>query len=137
MGIDLYITSPLNGNLHCIVSELKKTRSWPLKRANNEEVKWRIKMYSGQYNMKGLQPLDLEALKELVSCSDEPLVDVARFPFFGGKNAHPITASLKTFVTPTFAKEVSAEWPETAAMLKIFNHVKIAELISPTGLKWN
>jgi len=123
--IELSIISPAKGNLGAIVRRLKEKKAWPLK------AKWRVSMYSGSFNMRGMQDEDIQALKDIMACADSPLVDVGKFPFFGGKDCHPWTDSLTTFVIPGFANSLSSRWPELAAVMKTFNDEFNEELINP------
>jgi len=136
--IDFYVISPGRGNLGAIVKRLKEKGPWPTR------ARWRVSMYSGSNNMRGMTPEDLEALREIMNtCADKPLVDVGKFPFFGGKDCHPWTDSLTTFAMPNFAKELATTHPVHASMLKLFNDEFNATLVDPDskslfkkGIEW-
>jgi len=123
--INFYIMAPGRGNLGAIYKKLKNDSAWPLK------AKWSVHMYSGTYNMKGMTEEDIVAIEELSRCGDSPLADLAKFPFFGGRNCHPWTESLTTFALPEFAKDVSMRWPLLAAALKLLNNEMNQSLIAP------
>jgi hypothetical protein len=121
--IDFYLMSPGRGNLRAITDSLKVLG--PLKH------KWRILLYSGSFNMQGMSDGDIEALKELMVTSDRPLVDLAKFPFFGGDDSHNVTQSFTTFALPDFAMDLGLQWPLLAATLQSFNAEFNARLIAP------
>lgn len=124
-SIELFVLAPGCGNLGAIVSKLKSWGHWPLK------ARWSVKLYSGSFNMKGMTDADIEALESVMSCSDVPLIDVGKFPFFGGKDYHRWTDSLTTFAMPSFAKHVARSYPVVAALLKKFNDEFNEGLIKP------
>merc|ERR1712072_308769 len=78
---------------------------------------------------------DLRALKEIMDHSNEPLVDMSKFPFFGGKNCHKWANSLTSFATDTFAKRLAEARPRLAAALKSFNDEFNVHLIDPNNDK--
>lgn len=50
--------------------------------------------------MRGMHADDIEALRDMMEFADPcypHLVDIAKFPFFGADNNHPMTASFTTF----------------------------------------
>jgi len=126
--IDFYISGPGRGNLGAIVKHLTESGAWPIK------AKWKVNMYSGAFNMNGMTEGDIDALSEIMACSDVPLVDIAKFPFFGGKACHACTASFTTFACDSFAGQLNLWAPQLAAALKMFNDEFNASLIYP-GLK--
>merc|ERR1711971_17097 len=107
--IDLYLFAPGHGNIGAIVSRLQFLGKWPL------EAKWKVILYTGSYNMRGMDQADINAIAQVVSCSNYPLVDISRFPFFGGSGALPETTGLGTFVLPSFAASVQHIAPHLAA----------------------
>lgn len=123
--IDFFVMAPGYGHLDAILGKLRALNAWPLK------AKLRVSIYSGSYNMRGMKPGDVDALKEFVSKAAAPLLDVAKFSFFGGKDCHDWTDSLTTFALPNFAKHLSNASPMLAAALKLFNDEMNEELISP------
>lgn len=70
-----------------------------------------------------------------MECSNEPLLDVSKFPFFGGTDCHRWTDSLMTFVMPCFAKNLAAKYPIVAGLLKKFNDDFNQHLIMPSALR--
>ena len=124
-NIDFYIMAPGRGNLGAIVKQLETSGAWPLR------AKWRVSMYSGSFNTRGMHDADLEALEVILGHSDTPLVDLSKFPFFGGKACHPVTASLATFSAPTFAAELTAKAPLLVAAMVLFNEEFNQALVHP------
>jgi len=123
--IDFYILAPGHGNLGAIVQELKRIDCWPL------QAKWRVNLYSGAFNMKGMFEADFEAMSEIMEHSAQPLVDMSKFPFFGGKDSHRWAGSLTSFATPDFAKLLTDTHPLLAAAMKSFNDEFNVHLIEP------
>jgi len=126
--IDFFVIAPGSGNLGAIVDRLKSQGNWPLKQ------KWRVMLYSGGYNMKGMRQGDILALQDIMRHSDDPLVDLGKFPFFGGKDNHPWANSLTTFVEPDFAIKLNDRKPLLAALLKSFNDEFNKGLIAPSKI---
>merc|ERR1719215_1681491 len=85
--------------------------------------------------MKGMTDKDLEALKEmsvLAQQSGNPLNDAAKFPFFGAKDAHPVTDSFTTFAPTQFAADLNmVAQPVLIALLKLLNDEHNMGLIKP------
>merc|ERR1719253_2180340 len=71
------------------------------------------------------------ALADIMRFSDIPLVDMSKFPFFGGKQCHALTASLGSFAFPGFAMRINRQEPLLAAAWKSFNEEFNQELIHP------
>ena len=86
--------APGHGNLGAIVSWLKSQKQWPV------SAKWRVSLYSGSFNSRGMQEADIEALGDIMRHSDEPLMNLSKFPFFGRQSCHPVTDSLGSFALP-------------------------------------
>lgn len=127
--IELFLIAPGSGNIGAIVSKLKAFQRWPL-RAN-----WRVTTYSGSYNMRGMTEEDISALEEIMACSVSPLIDMSKFPFFGGRSNHWWTESLTTFAMPGFAEVLSQKYPFIGALLKKFNDDFNQTLIKPDEKK--
>jgi len=127
--IDLMLIAPGHGNIAAIVTCLKDMRLWPLKQ------KLRVMMYSGSFNLASTTDADITALEEIMQHSDRPLVDLSKFPFFGGENSHQWADSLTTFVTPDFAPALTQRWPLLAAVLKVFNDEFNIWLVEPDVAK--
>ena len=64
--IDLYIMAPGHGNISAIITNIRA--QWPLK------CNWRLSMYTGSFNTRGMTESDLEAIGDIMKCSDSPLV---------------------------------------------------------------
>jgi len=122
-NIDLFVIAPGFGNLGGILAKLKARNAWPLR------ARFRVSMYSGAYNMKAMTDSDIAALKEFVGHG--VLMDVGKFPFFGGKDCHEWADSLTTFALPRFAADISVKAPLLAAALKLFNDEMNESLVSP------
>merc|ERR1719163_2761401 len=95
-------------------------------------VKWNVSFYSGSYNIRNMKGEDLKALETLCNRSDTPLVDMAKYPFFGGDDCHPWTASLTTFAMETFTCDLNMCAPLLAAALKLFNDDHNTSLVEAT-----
>merc|ERR550532_2629062 len=74
---------------------------------------------------------DILALGTIMEHSDVPLVDVGKFPFFGGKDCHAWTDSLTTFASPSLARDLSSKWSYLAGLLKLYNDEFNAGLVNP------
>lgn len=128
--------SPARGKFGAIVDGLKERKTWPLE-GRHGRTKWRISMYSGQFNMKGMRETDLAALREieLYAHEDRPFVDVAKFPFFGGKDSHPWTESFSTFAPNNFASTLAYNAdPLVVAMLRLITDEVNIGLVGPTKI---
>jgi hypothetical protein len=125
--IDFYVMAPGHGNLGAIVARLRDTKRWP------PHARWRVSMYTGSFNTRGMTDADLDALKEMVARGDSPLVDVSKFPFFGGADCHPVTASFSSFSLPSFGADVAKRFPLLAAVIVIFNREFNQGLIHPNN----
>jgi len=123
--IDFYVMSPGHGNIGALLTRLRELQQWPLK------PKWRVSMYSGSFNTRGMKEADLQALEDIMRCSDHPLVDMSKFPFFGGSQAHPVTDSFSVFALPSFAEQLSMMDPLLAATWQSFNEEFNVGLIHP------
>jgi len=124
--IKFYVLGPCHGNIAAILTTLKSMGQWPL------SAKWELKLYSGSYNIGGMGQDDFQALGEIWrECSEEPLVDIAKFKFFGEKTSHSSTASFTTFALETFAGQLNFRAPLLAAGLKLLNDEFNARLIFP------
>jgi len=123
--IELFVFAPGFGHLGAILERLKKMNKWP------PCAEFRVSMYSGQYNMERMTDSDIGALREFVGRGTHPLTDVAKFPFFGGKESHKWTDCLTTFATPDFAKHLSGLAPMLVAALKLINDELNCALVSP------
>eukprot|EP00929_Paragymnodinium_shiwhaense_P045277 TRINITY_DN23149_c0_g1_i1.p1 TRINITY_DN23149_c0_g1~~TRINITY_DN23149_c0_g1_i1.p1 ORF type:complete len:397 (+),score=95.30 TRINITY_DN23149_c0_g1_i1:144-1334(+) len=128
--IDFYILGPGRGHLGAVMQKLQSDGAWPPRATLS------VSLYSGSYNMRGMQDSDLAAIQELVREAGQPLVDVGKYPFFGGDHCHPWTASLTTFATDTFAVDLNMVSPLLAAALRLFNDSHNAALISPDSNIW-
>jgi len=128
----LYIMAPGRGNLGAIVAKLKAKGTWPLRKT------WKIFLYSGAFNMKGMTDKDLAALKEISALAQQDgnyLNDVAKFPFFGRKDSHPVTDSFTTFAPTSFAADINmVAQPVLIALLKLLNDEHNMGLIKPDKL---
>jgi len=127
--IDLTIMSPGNGLIANIVNRCKEIDGvWPLR------PKWRVKLYSGHYNIVGMQQSDLDAIKnDIMAHAEGPLVDIAKFPFFGGRANHPWTENFTTFAEKQFASDINLQEPTLAAVLKLFSDETCESLIAPSN----
>merc|ERR1712060_380591 len=105
---------------------LKDTGQWPLK------AKWRVRLYSGSYNMKGMGPGDIDALYTIMKCSEEPMVDMAKYIFFGKDKNHACTSNFTTFALATFAQQLNINAPLLAAALKVNSKLFHTKLIEPS-----
>lgn len=123
--VEFYVLAPGHGNLAAILAELKTMNAWPIK------ASWRLFLYTGAFNMRGMFDSDMDALKQMMAYSKDPLIDMSKFPFFGAKNSHKWTASMTTFATPNFAVELANKHPLLAAALKSFNDEFNVHLIEP------
>lgn len=128
--IRLYFYAPGHGNLGAIVEGLKARNKWPL---NGGKTRWTVSLYSGAFNVKGMIASDWQAFKEIGEYMDEPLVDLAKFAFFGGKEAHPWSSSMSTFAMPDFAVRTRMACPMLAAVFTDFNAEFNARLIRPAN----
>jgi len=123
--VNLYIMAPGYGNIGAVVEELKKRGCWPL------AAKFRVSLYSGSFNVRHMEDVDCSAICEIMRHSCAPLVDVAKYPFFGGKHAHPWTDALNTFVLRGFAEKVRQTRPLLAVAMKLLNDELNSSLIAP------
>jgi len=82
-----------------------------------------------------MTPTDLTAIKEIADLAYQngnPLSDAAKFPFFGGQQAHPVTSSFTTFALPQFAADLNmVAQPVLIALLKLLNDEHNMGLIKP------
>lgn len=131
--IHFYAMAPGRGNLAAIVDRLRAMNKWPLPGKT-----WKISLYSGQFNMKGMSSADIAALKEIgaqATQAGNPLLDAAKFPFFGGKDCHQCTSSFTTFAPETFASQLNLEAnPLLIAFLKLLNDEHNKGLVAPEKL---
>jgi len=126
--VHLYISAPCNGNIGAIRDYLREGGSWPPK------GKWKIRMYTGSYNIRGdgMHEADIEAVKDLVSDAN-PIVDISRYVFFGGEASHPSTRGLGSFSLPSLAKEICRRDGWLAAAIRTFHDEFNRSLISPSN----
>lgn len=127
--VEFYILAPGRGNIGALMEGLRARGAWPAPKA-----RWNLSMYSGSFNMRGMYDSDIVALSEFMKCSDKPLVDCGKFPFFGGNDCHRWTESLTTFALPDFASNINAQSPLLAASLKLFNDEHNAGLLKPSKI---
>merc|ERR1719161_2504571 len=126
--------APGRGNIAAIVDKLKTRKEWPL-RCQAGATKWQVTLYSGSFNMRNMKQQDLQALREISKFSAGPLVDVAKYPFFGGGKCHPCTDSFTTFAPSSFATELNYVAPPLlVASLKLINDEHNIGLIQPSKL---
>jgi len=131
--IDFYVMGGGRGIIHRIVSELKAQYlkvigEWPAKPT------WRVKMYSGSKNVRDTTNGDFQALQEIMTHSDTPLLDIAKFKFFGARDCHACTQNFAAFTVEHFASMLNLWAPCLTAALKLLNDNFNAGLIYP-GIK--
>jgi len=128
--VDLYLMSPARGALADMESTLQSRGCWPLK------ASWNVSMYSGKFNMVGFHQDDIETLRNLVMnmSKSRTLVDVAKWPFFGGDQCDKVTASLSSFAKEGFAADLSTAYPLLAAALKLLSDEYNWSLVNPKHL---
>jgi hypothetical protein len=128
--VEFRIMAPGHGNIGALVARLRSLGAWPLR------PRWRVSMYTGSFNMRGMQEADLSALRAIMECTGgEPLVDLSKFPFFGKDQCLPVTASIATFATPNFARRLCETAPVLAAIFKLFNEEFNVGLVHPQNSK--
>lgn len=134
--VKFYICAPGRGNLAALVQDLSPSGSLTPSGATSADITSAprtVNMYSGQFNIKGMSDLDLNALCLLVG-DKGVLVDAAKFPFFGGNQAHGLTKSFTTFAIPSFAPLLSCRHPLIAAFWGLMNDEFNKKLIAPEKL---
>jgi hypothetical protein len=131
-NIHFYIMAPGRGNLGGMKKVLTQMGKWPLKQD------FTVSLYSGSFNMRGMQLDDLPVLKEIAAQAAKgghPMMDAAKFPFFGKDNSHPWAESFTTFATEHFARELNLSAnPLLVAALKALNDEHNMGLIAPEKL---
>merc|ERR1712217_362453 len=96
------------------------------------QVAWSLALYSGQHNVGGLTQADIYALQEIMKFAHlSPMMDVSKYPFFGGELSHPWTQSLSTFASPDLSKSLSEKYPFFAGLLKLYNDEYNSLLVDP------
>lgn len=123
--IDFYVMAPGHGNLGAVVARLRAAGRWPLR------ARWRVSVYTGSFNTLGMRDADLDALRDMVAAGDSPLIDLSKFPFFGGAGCHPATASFGSFSLPSFGVVLAEKAPLLAAVMVLFNQEFNQGLIHP------
>jgi len=119
------------------VNRLKDMKLWPLRSDKGDKVKWEVRLYSGQYNIKGMSQGDVEALGEIMTMQEgqepmnEPIVDMAKYVCFGGGLSHSWTSNFTTFAKPNLASKLNVHAPLLAAALKKFTERFNSKLIGP------
>jgi len=125
--VSLYIMGPCGNGVADMVEYLEKhSPCWPMK------AQWRMRLYSGNYNMKGMGPGDIDAIRKLTKYSKEPMIDMAKFVFFGGEKNHQCTSNFTTFALPSFAQMLNINAPLLAAALKVNSELFHTKLIEPS-----
>jgi len=117
--IDFYVWAPGYGNLKALVTALQQEPGvW-----DKAKSKFRLTVDGSAYNFRGMIDDDIKALQEitLAAKANGPPVEIHRANFLGGCDSHPITASMATFASDTFADNLSRRCPLLAAMLKLHN----------------
>merc|ERR1712217_427433 len=74
---------------------------------------------------------DIDALPEIMKDNLSPMMDVSKYPFFGGEMSHPWTQSLSTFASPKLSKSLSENHPFFAGLLKLYNDEYNTLLVDP------
>lgn len=126
--IIIYLMGPCNGALHDIIARLQERRQWPL------QAKWRVRLYSGSYNMRGMTEDDLKSLHDIIDCSKpgDTMLDMAKYVFFGKDRSHACTANFTTFAPKDFASELNINAPLLGAALKLNSKLFHTKLIEPS-----
>jgi hypothetical protein len=130
--VHLYIMAPGKGNLAAILNKLKENKAWPI---DEKGQIWKVGIYSGAFNMRGMTVDDNKAILEFANASGFPLLDAAKFPFFGGKHPHAWTDSFTTFAPPNFPQELNLHAHTIlTAGLKMLNDEHNFGLVHPEKL---
>lgn len=127
-SVDFYVLAPGLGLLGALLRLCTQEHADAMARFR---TRCRVIMYTGQFNTRSTRREDFEALCQLVSSM--PIVDISRFIFFGGADAHPMTESADTFLSPTFIAQLTSRSPLLAAVVQSFNEEFNGYLICPAN----
>merc|ERR1719446_1289274 len=75
---------------------------------------------------------DIEAIGQLANFAkrdDHVMIDIAKYPFFGGDISHKKAESLSTFLSQDFDQRIKTKDPYLAAAWKMFNHAMNSNLV--------
>lgn len=117
-SLEFFIMAPGRGNLAIIGEKLEANATW--KKTLHKQAA--IHIYSGNFNIKGMETEDFEMMANIAKnsqpTSDDtkdlpPIMDVAHFPYVGGDKMLPKVSNLAPFC-PTLGNELFTRNPYLA-----------------------
>lgn len=94
-SLEFFVMAPGRGNLGIIQKKLDEEKLWSVAGGLREQAS--VHIYSGSFNIKGMEKEDFDMIVETTKYGREPIMDVSHFPYVGGERMLEKISNLAPF----------------------------------------